>query len=818
MTLRQRTESVFEAWSEYVVQHCWLVLVLVSIFTGLIVPQIRHGTVDLSIESFLSKNDPSVAEYDAFVAQFGSESFGMVTVETKESVFTLENLQRLRALHEDLEANTPYLEEITSLVNVRHTRGEEDLLIVEELDELWPASEAELPAFRALVLSNPAYVGNLVSSNGRLSSVILEPNSYSTTAQGEFGAEADDFDEFAEESTSEQQELSREDYLSPDEEAAFSKALLEMRDRHQRDDFRIHVSGLPVANYSMATEMGSAMRRDMLLGLSVISVLLYLLFRRISGVLLPLLAVWLSMVVTLSLFPVFGYPFNGNTQILPTFLLAVGIADAVHILAVFYKLYDHGMEKKAAIIAAMKNTSIAVVMTTVTTAAGLVSFASSGLMPIRSLGVFGSIGVLLALYYTVALVPALLAVLPVRRRTLSDGDEPMEYPLLALIDRVIFALGDFGVRHARGILIFALGVSFFALAGVAQIQFSHDPLRWYDIDNPTRVAAELVDAEMSGAQTMQVILDTGRENGVYEPKFLELLDEAKRHIESRQVNTTHARQAISILSVVKETHKALNGGDEAFYRVPAERETVAQELLLFESSGADDIEDFTDSTFQFARFSVLLPFTNVIGYEEYIDTMHAELSEMVRASGQHEVTVSITGVMVVFARTLTALLHSTIKSYGLAFGMVGILMILLMGGLRRGMLAFTPNIIPILFAVGMMGWLGIPLNMLTSMVGCIVIGIAVDNTIHFMHHYRKISEQEPNPQKAVRGTLESVGRALTFTSIVLVGGFIVHILDEFSTSRHFGILLCFSIIIALLANLVLAPALMTTFWRRDSEP
>lgn len=817
MTLRQRTEAAFEAWSEYVVHHCWLVLVLVSVFTGLIVPQIRHGTVDLSIESFLSKNDPSVADYDAFVALFGSESFGMVTVETKESVFTLENLRRLRTLHEDLEANTPYLEKITSLVNVRHTRGEEDLLIVEELDELWPTSEAELPAFRALVLSNPAYVGNLISSNGRLSSVILEPNSYSTTSQGEFGAEADDFDEFAEDSASEQQELSRADYLSPDEEAAFSKALLKMRDRHQRDDFRIHVSGLPIANYSMATEMGAAMQRDMLLGLSLISVLLYLLFRRISGVLLPLLAVWLSMLVTLALFPVFGYPFNGNTQILPTFLLAVGIADAVHILAVFYKLYDGGMEKKAAIIAAMKNTAIAVVMTTVTTAAGLLSFASSDLMPIRSLGIFGSIGVLLALYYTVALVPALLAILPVRRRTHGDGDEPREYPLLALIDRAIFTLGDFGVRHARGMLVFAIGVSLFALAGVAQVEFSHDPLRWYNKDNPTRVAAELVDAEMSGAQTMQVLFDTGRENGVYEPEFLEFLDEAKRHIESRQVNTTGARQAISILSVVKETHKALNGGDEAFYRIPAKRETVAQELLLFESSGADDIEDFTDSTFQFARFSVLLPFTNVIGYEEYIDTIHAELTEMAHASGQHEVTVTMTGVMVTFARTLTTMLHSTIRSYGLAFGMVGILMVLLMGSLRRGLLAFTPNIIPILFAVGMMGWLGIPLNMLTSMVGCIVIGIAVDNTIHFMHHYRKISEQEPDPQKAVRGTLESVGRALTFTSIVLVGGFIVHIFDEFSTSRHFGMLLSVSIIIALLTNLVLAPALMVTFWRRDSE-
>jgi len=818
MSLRHRTEAFFEAWSEYVVQHRWWVLLLVSIFTGLIVPQLRHATVDLSIESFLSKNDPSVAEYDAFRAQFGNGTFGLLTVETRESVFTLENLQRLRALHEDIEANTPYLEEITSLVNVRHTRGEEDVLVVEELDEYWPATEAELPAFRTLVLSNPAYVGNLISANGRLSSVVLEPNSYSSAASEELDVSAESFEEMAGESDA-THARSREDYLSPDEESAFAQALLEARDRHQTDDFRIHASGIPIANYSMATEMSASMMRDMIVGLLLIAALLYLLFRRISGVVLPLLAVWLSMLMTLALFPIFGYPLNGNTQILPTFLLAVGIADAVHILAVFYKLYDRGMEKQAAIVAAMKNTAIAVVMTTLTTAAGLLSFASSDLMPIRSLGIFGSIGVLLALYYTVALVPALLAILPVRRRTRgNDEDASREYPLLTLIDRVIFALGDFGVRHARGILIFAVGVSLFALAGVARLEFSHDPLRWYAIDHPTRVAAELVDKEMSGAQTMQVVFDSHHENGLYEPAFLQLLDEVKQHIESRQVNTTYAKQAISILSVVKETHKALNGGDEAFYRIPAERETVAQELLLFESSGADDIEDFADSSFQLARFSVLLPFTNAIGYEEYIDTLHAELTEMVEASGLQEVTFTITGVMVIFARTLRAMLTSTLKSYGLAFAMVGILMILLMGGLRRGLLAFTPNIIPILFTVGMMGWMGLPLNMLTSMVGCIIIGIAVDSTIHFMHHYRKVSEHEPDPRAAVRETLENVGRALTFTSMVLVGGFIVHTLDEFASSRYFGILLSFSISIALLANLVLAPALMTTYWRRDSEP
>ena len=177
----------------------------------------------------------------------------------------------------------------------------------------------------------------------------------------------------------------------------------------------------------------------------------------------------------------------------------------------------------------------------------------------------------------------------------------------------------------------------------------------------------------------------------------------------------------------------------------------------------------------------------------------------------------MTGLIAIFARTVNALLTSMINSYAIAFLLVGLLMFLLMGSFRGGILAFIPNVLPIIFSVGMMGWMEIPLNMLTAMAGCIIIGISVDDTIHFMHHYRRYAVQESDPRLAVRRTLKVVGRALVFTSVVLVGGFIVHVFDTFSAARDFGILLSFSIIVALLSNLLLAPALMSVFWRQDAS-
>jgi hypothetical protein len=824
ITLKARTEAFFGFWSEAVVRYRWWVLLTVVVVTGSILPQLRHVTIDVSIESFLSRNDPAITKYDAYREQFGYDIVGLITIETPGDVFTLENLQRLQLLHKDLESSVPHLSEITSLYNVRRTIGSDDTLVVEELGDIWPQSEEELPAFRQLVLSNPAYLGSLVSANGRLTNIVLELNSYTSTTQA-MGTEAalDQLEAAFDEpdKTIAVKKPGRNEYLTPDEEADFVSTLMAVSARHQAPGFHLYNGGVPVVNYSMAEDMGEAMMRNMGIGLALIAFLLYLLFRRLSGVLMPLLAVWLSMMMTIAMMPLLGFAVNGHTQILPTFLLAVGIADAVHIQSVFYRLYDRGMEKHAAIVAAMKNTAVAVVMTSLTTAVSLLSFIAADLLPVKSLGIFGAIGVVLALYYTIALIPALLAILPVRRRVIIEKVDGVnqaqgETRILKLLDKVIYTLGDFGVRHAKGVLIFTLFCAVFAIVGLFKVQFSHDALRWYNETHPIRVASELVDTEMSGTQSMQVVFDTHQENGLYEPAFLKLLDESEDYIENLRVNTTGARQAISILSVVKETHKALNNGDEAFYAIPPTREAVAQELFLFENGGADDIADFTDSTFRLARISVMLPWTNAIGYQEYVETLDAGLEALIEKHGLENVSVKTTGVMAIFGNTLQALLSSTMKSYALAFVMVGLLMCLLMGSVRRGALALIPNIMPIMLTLGMMGWFNLPLNMLTSILGCIMIGIAVDDTIHFMHHFRKYATSEPNTRIAVHQALESVGRALVFTSIVLVGGFIVHVFGEFHSSRHFGILLSFAIIMALLANLVLAPALMALFWKSEA--
>lgn len=815
--LRHKTEDFFRWLSLRVVHHPWWAIFIMVAITGAILPAYRNMTTDFSTEAFLPTHDQVKIDYNNFREQFGQASFGLVTIETPDDVFTLENLKRIKVIQDDIEKNVPYIDEIISLVSVRHTEGNDSGLVVRDLEEVWPQTEADMPAFKKMVLANPNYVGNMVSANGRVTSLIVKVDNYSGGDAGSDDVDAlmDGFDDAAPSPTAKRQTR----FMTPDEEAVFTKGLIAVAEKHEVEGFKIWLNGMPVINYQMAMDMGESMMRDTALGILVLAILLACLFHRASGVVMPLLIVFLSLITTIALMPLFGFPLMGSAQILPVFLLAVGIADSMHILAVFYRRYDEGADKREAVLYAMTTTALAVLMTSVTTAAGLASFVLADLKPIQSLGIFGAIGTMLALVYTIVLLPALLMVLPIRRQAITKEEGGrVAQAILHAVDHSVSVLSRFSIRHAKAVFVVMLLLLAWSFVGISKIYFKHDPVRWYPEDHPTRVGSELIDRELSGTMTLELIFDSGQENGLYDPRFMHLLEKTEQtllHDHAR--DNQQIKQTVSILGVVKENHKILNEGREDFYRIPDTREEIAQELLLFENSGSDDLEEFTDSNFRIARVSAIMPYQDMVGMQDYIEWLTTTLDQHIADSGLEGVTVHVTGLVMIFAKTLWSMLWGTISSYFQSFILVGALMFLMMGGVRSGLLAFGPNMLPVLFTIGMMGWFGIPMDILTSMVGCIIIGIAVDDTIHFMHHFRNHIAQGHDTETAIRKSFDIAGRAIVFTSIVLVGCFMVHMTDTFVSAQNFGALLSFAITAALLSNLIMVPALLKLFWKQASK-
>ena len=259
------------------------------------------------------------------------------------------------------------------------------------------------------------------------------------------------------------------------------------------------------------------------------------------------------------------------------------------------------------------------------------------------------------------------------------------------------------------------------------------------------------------------------------------------------------------MNVVKETHRALNENREEAYVIPQSRALVAQELLLFENGGSDDVEDLVTSDFDQARISIAAPFADGALYQPYIDAIIPRIRDVLGP----DVDFEFTGMFRLISNTIHAALETMVRSYGTALVVITTLMILLIGNLRIGLLSMIPNLAPVVVGLGIMGWVGIPLDMFTLMVGAIVIGLAVDDTIHFMHNFRRSFEATGNVRHAVRETLEGTGQALLFTSCVLVFGFLVYTQAYMNHLWAFGVMTASSIAVAFLADLTLAPALVS---------
>lgn len=790
--MRKRIENGFESFARVIYRNGVKTILLVAALAALAVSQLPGIAIDTSTEGFLHEDDPTLLEYNAFREQFGRDEMIIIALNPPE-VFDMGFMEKLRALHSDLRDSVPHLDDITSLVNARNTRGEEDSLVVEDLFEGWPESEAELAAKKKRALSNPLYKNLLVSEDGAFTTVVIKTNAYSSRGGGEDILSG--FEETGAPGAGERK------FLTDEENSAVVRAVREVMERHRSPEFSMYLAGSPVVTDTLKRSMLRDMKRFMALVLASMAALLFVMFRRASGVVLPLVVVAFSLFTTLGLMAASGVPLKLPTQILPSFLLAVGVGASVHILAIFYRRFDGTGDKEDALAHAMGHSGLAVVMTSLTTAGGLISFATAEIAPIADLGLFASAGVMASLFYTVVLLPALISLLPLKvRRPARPGDSGR----VTLVDRALSGIGAFATGRPALILAVSAVLIALSITGASRIRFSHNVLGWLDEKLGVRVATEKIDSELRGSISMEVVLDTGRTNGLYEPETLKALDRLGESAKAYTNGDVFVGKTLSVADILKEIHRALNEDRTEFYTIPGDRELIAQEFLLFENSGSDDLEDVVDSQFSKARFTLKVPFLDAIAYSGFME----DIEGLFKSALGDDVRITVTGLLPLLSRTLYNVMLSMAKSYAIAAVVITLLMLLLIGELRLGLLSMVPNLAPIALTLGIMGWSGLPMDMFTMLVGSIAIGLAVDDTIHFMHNFRRYFAETGDVGRAVHLTLQGTGRAMLVTSCVLSLGFFIFMFSSMNNLFRFGLLTGLTIVFALLADYLIAPALI----------
>ncbi len=800
---RNKCEAWFGNLGVAVYRHPVAFVLLVLFIVAALSVNLRNIRLDMSTESFLDQNSSAIQAYNQFRDTFGRAELIIVAIEA-DDVFAPHVLDQIRSLQEKLEVDIPHVALVDSLLNARKISGSEDELLVDELFEEWPEDAASLAELKTFALSNRLYLNRFINKETNITNIFVQLDVF-----------------YRDEKNNELVKVGQKEVITALEH--LRNVLAEQNLSNENgDSLAISVAGSPVVTATLTTTMMDDIRFFVMLVVGVIALVLFLLYRRIVGVVLPLVTVILSVLSTVSLMTLFNQPLQLPTAVLPSFLLAVGVGDSIHFLTLFFRHYDTHGNKEDAVRYTMGHSGLAMLMTSLTTAAGLGSFAGAEIVPVANLGIFTAAGVMLAFLFTIIMLPALLAIIPLTQRSNSSNSNSNDEPIIqdnshqmnldnkpgkkALFDYVIDGCCHMAITRPKTTVlgsILLLALSFFACS---QLYFSHNPIKWFPEESDLRRSVMAVDSKMGGSVSVEVVLDTQVPEGVYSPEFLMGVERAIQKINAYKNPHFDIGNIVSITDIVKETHQALNGNDSAYYSVPNDRQLVAQELFLLEISGGEELFKLVDRRYQIARLTIVIPWIDTLYYKDFILDIETLIQETMPPS--LDVAVSSTGIVPLLGQTLQGVINSTVASYLIAFVVITIMMILLLGSVKLGLISMIPNVLPIAMAMGLMYLMSVPLDMFTMLIGSIAIGLTVDDTVHFMHNFRRYVGINGDVEWAISRTLHTTGRAMLTTSLVLSAGFLVLISSEMKNFFNFGVLTAFTIFLALIADFIIAPALM----------
>ncbi len=740
----------------------WRLVVLGAVLLGSVLAFFAMSGLymDNSNEAFFMEGDPTIELLNRFRETFGNEDFICVTVAT-EDFFEPETIRLVKRLAEDLEANLPYIERMTWIGNVEHVTGTADGINISELMAEVPESAEEIDRLRRRALGDPEYVDNLISGDGRNVAILLECERYPENR-------ADPRKE-----------------IPPVLDAILAQPAYAA--------LTTYAVGSPIQDYELDRITA---RETVQLGLvcALLQMLLLLrVGRGIRAVFAPLLVVILSIVWTLGIIAVVGWPLSLMAIMLPTLLLCVGIGDAVHIIAEYHQQRDRGMERRAALVATIRTVAKPCLLTSLTTAAGFLSFLSTKIVPIRLMGVFSAIGVVVAFIISLLLVPIILSYGKEKKRHFRKSKPDV-------FDGVLRRVVAVNVRYPRLIVSCFVLLAAVAAAGYRLIEVETSSIRNFNRSLAVRRAYDFVDSAMGGSMAMEIVLDTGRPDGVKDLSFLNNLDRLQDFVEQHPLGC----KAHSVLNTLKRMRRAMHENREEFYALPDSQRQAAEYLFLYEGSGGENLDQEVSFLYDTARLHVR---TRSLGTRE-VRSFISDIDRFIAGELDEALEPEYTGYMPWVRATSDYVAEGQRTCFTWAFVAIAVMMILVLGSLRLGLISMLPNLIPVLLSLGIMGYLRINMSIVLMVFSPVVIGVAVDDTVHFFLRFRRGLERTKDYRQSIADTIVGVGRPLVFTTLILMVGFGVFALSKLSTSVQFGLLAGFAFFWALAADLLLAPALL----------
>jgi predicted RND superfamily exporter protein len=744
------------AYLRFITRHPWPVVLAAAILAFAAFSTLVQLRIDNSMEAWLIEDDPALAAYGRYREEFQNDQFIVVGYEVPGGALSEAGLAVAERLTEAFERIDNVMD-VTSLANMEEIRADGDLLTVGHLIEA-PLSDAERKRVLSKLRSDPLYRRTLAGHDGKVGAIVIR-TARDSAEQGH---------------------------------AVRAKLVEDVRRALARENGTFHITGRTTFDVELFDAFVLDQKRLVpVMGL-VIVIVLGVLFRNVVGVVLPMVTVGMAVLWTFAVIATVGTPLSMVSGTLPVVLLAIGIADSVHLVSEYQEQLAAGKKKLDALSDGVRAVFVPCLFTSVTTSLGFLGMLVIRVRPIHDFGLYASIGTMLAFVATFTLVPAVLSLLPAPR-VRNDIGGAVSDRLTARVFRVVSA-------HRRLVLGVSLGGLLLGVVGLPLVQVSANTYKFLPATNPAIRATDFIEATIGGVNTMEVMV-SARDISSQEPlKNVQALEEIQA-LQRKLAAFPQVEATLSPVDFLSAMNRTFHEDREEYERIPESRELVGQLMLMYEMDAPDgEFYDYFNFDMTKARMTIRTSMS--------ADHENSDLIAAVReaSKGFESIEAVPTGTVVLFSNIQYHMLVGMIRGFCVAFFCVGLSMTLLLRNLRHALLAMIPGALPIVFIVGMTGWLGMKLGANSAMMGNIALGIAVDNAIHMLTRYRRLRHEGVVAHEAIEHASTVVGRPVLFTTLVLCAGFLVLCLSATIPNQRFGLLTALVLAGSLLGSVGTLPA------------
>ncbi len=785
-----RLNEAFAAVAGWSFDHRWWVLGACLLLLAGSLAAASKARIDNSYEAYFDPDDPAFTAYEQFRYDFGSDEVSYILYEApsfEHGPWNLEVMRKIERLTGALEDEVPFVYEVTTLANAELTEGVADGIEIHELRDDFPETQEELLAWREKYMAKPMLVGGIVSADAEWAAIIIEMDLSSTDPLDEIRLDPEGGDGL--------------DNLYPQ---VTDVKIEEILARPEYEGLRFYHSGDVPLNAAYNNIIGEESGTLDGAASLVIAALLLLFFRSFVAVIGPLVVVQASVLLCVAFVSLLGWKLDLSFGTVPTLLTALGVAHSVHILSEFRARFAELRDRREALVQTLYLVGTPCLLTSLTTAAGFLSMSFVPIKSIAHMAVYSAFGVLAAFVFSLTLLMALLSFGRRTPRREASEAERMRAKGGRRMNAALLAVAEFDVRHRVPILAGFAALFLFSIAGMTRLIVDSNWLDDFSYDVPLKAVTEKVDEVMGGVTNVIYLFDAGAPDAIKEPAVLREMDRVQTFADEQG---WLVRKTYSIVDILKDLNQAFHEGDPAWHRVPETRQLVAQYLLLYEMSGGEETEEYVSSDFSRASLELRLALAPTSRTAELVELIDSEL----RREPLEQTRVSLTGIGALWLKLMDYIVSSQIQGFLIAFGVIAAMMCLLFRSFKTGLISMVPNLSPVILTLGLMGWTGIPLDYNKIMIAAVAIGIAVDDTIHLLSRYHHEFRLSGDYRRALAAAVEDVGRALFITSAALVCGFMVFTFSVMDSTATFGVLLAWTITVALVADFLLMPALVLTF-------